>query len=140
MAVAICGDDELFDLAAWFHKHSDRHSIKSGGRFYFLILRQSKFHWVFNSCCSYEINEFNMLTTYFHLVVWMNNKLRYAICIDKALAIVIQIHLESCFGESHKFILNMWYQQINSYIFAEDEYYSYLCRHETDRSGSCYNP
>ncbi|WP_139261680.1 hypothetical protein [Xylanibacter ruminicola] len=25
MAAVICRDDELFDLAAWFHKHSDRY-------------------------------------------------------------------------------------------------------------------
>ena len=30
---SFCGDDEQFDLAAWFHKHSDRYSIKSNGRF-----------------------------------------------------------------------------------------------------------
>jgi len=26
-------DDEQFDIAAWFHKHSDRYSIKGSGRF-----------------------------------------------------------------------------------------------------------
>ena len=30
---SFCGDDDQFDLAAWFHKHSDRYSIKSNGRF-----------------------------------------------------------------------------------------------------------
>ena len=47
-----CGDDEQFDLAAWFHKHSDRHFFEWWSfLLYFFIFRQSKLHRIFNTCC-----------------------------------------------------------------------------------------
>jgi hypothetical protein len=47
-----CRDDEQFDLAAWFHKHSDRHFFEWWSfLLYFFIFRQSKLHRIFNTCC-----------------------------------------------------------------------------------------
>ena len=45
-----------------------------------------------------KVDQFHNLTTHLHLIVRMNDKLRQAVSIDEALAIVVNIHLETVLG------------------------------------------
>jgi len=57
----------------FFHYH--KLAVMASLFLYPPILRQCKFHGVFYSCGSDEIDVRNQLPAYLHLVVWMNNKL-----------------------------------------------------------------
>ena len=50
MAAVICRDDELFDLAAWFHKHNDRHFSRVTVVSIFLYLGKAIFNAVNEDC------------------------------------------------------------------------------------------
>ena len=69
-----CGDDEQFDLAAWFPS-----LIYSWSRvdqlLYFPILRQCKLRWVLYPRGSNEIHISYQFTTNLHFIVRMNNEL-----------------------------------------------------------------
>ena len=69
-----CGDDEQFDLAAWFPSLSKSWS-RVGQLFYFLILWQCELSRVFHSRGRNEINSGHKFTTYLHLIVRMNDEL-----------------------------------------------------------------
>ena len=94
-------DDEQFDLAAWFPslKYTAGHVWPALFISWCIASR-----WTL-SCLSYgcsdKVDQLHDLTTHFHLIVRMNDKLRQAISIDEALAIVVEIHLETIFGKTY---------------------------------------
>ena len=94
-------DDEQFDLAAWFPslKHS---RSRVAGFLYLPIFGQRKFCWIFHSRSCNEIHLCHQFPANLHFVVWMDNELRLTVRIDKALAIVVEIHLETIDGEMYQ--------------------------------------
>ena len=82
--------------------HSDIELVTCGQLLYFLILRQSKLCRVFHLCRCNEINLGYEFTTYLHLIIRMNDELRLSVSIDKALAIVIEVHLETILRETYQ--------------------------------------
>ena len=93
-------DDEQFDLAAWFLSPIWRlHHFDGAVVSYFNIAFPIEFLFVCTSGCRNEVHKFYNLATNLHLVVGMDNKLRLSIGIDKALSIVVKVHLEAVLGE-----------------------------------------
>ena len=85
--------------------HSNTELVTCGQLLYFPILRKGKLSRVFYLCSSNEIDKLHHLSTYLHLIIGMNDEFRGTICIDKALTIVVEIHLETVLGKSYQIII-----------------------------------
>ena len=96
-----CGDDEQFNLAAWFPSLLQSW-LQAVSFSYFVILGQCKLHGVFNFCSGDEVHLLHNLAANLHLVVRMDDKLRLAIGVDEALAIIVKFHVETVLGEVHQ--------------------------------------
>ena len=82
--------------------HSNTELVTCGQLLCFPILGKGKLSRVFDPCSCNEVHLRHKFTTDLHLVIWMDDELRGAIGIDKALAIIVEIHLETVLGEANQ--------------------------------------
>ena len=95
LQVKACGDDEQFDLAAWFPSLEYRAElVTSWPAFIFLVLRQRELSRVFDPRSGDEIDISDKFTANLHLIVRMDNKLRLPVSIEKTFTVIVKIHLK----------------------------------------------
>ena len=70
--------------------------------FYFYKTLAVELFFVRSAGSSDEIYQLHDLSTDLHLIIRMNYELRLPVSIDEALAIVIEVHLETVLGESYQ--------------------------------------
>ena len=81
--------------------HSNTELVTCGQLLYFPILGKGKLSKVFYLCSCNEVHLGHQFAADLHFVIWVNDELRDAISIDKALGIIVEIHLETVLGKSY---------------------------------------